>query len=354
MSVVRIKGLQRFRDNRDGKWYCYHRKSGKRLRSEYGSPAFFAELAKIDAETKQAEKEAGKPKTFGELAAKYLGSSWYSRLAPRTKSDYAKEIDGLKHLYEMPLAQITRPFMAELRDLIEKERSWHKANATLAVMSMIFKLGTEHGCMTENPCFRLTKARRPESDEDGEEANRPWTDEERRVVLSAIPPHIRLPVAIGMWTGLREADVLKLPRTACAGGWLRHKTGKSRKRTEVVLPIFPDFQEELTRAPDHDAITLCANSRGRPWTESGFRCSFFKELKRLEAAGKIAPGLTFHGLRHTVGGELAEHGVSAQAIALWLGQKTTAMAEHYSRRANKKKRMEATVTTIRKGGGTST
>lgn len=350
MTAVRVKGLQRFRDKRNGKVYCYHRKTGKRLKATFGTPEFLAEFAAITAKAQQKEEENAKPKTFGQLVAVYLKSSWYTRLAPRTQKDYAKELKELEHLNHMPLSKWDRPFCAQLRDMVEKERSWHKANAMLAVLGVVFKLGTEYGGMTENPCFRLTKARRPESEEEGEEANRPWTDDERCVVLAALPPHIRLPVAIAQFTGLREADVLKLPRTACASGWLRHKTGKSRKRTEVVLPIFEGFAAELDRAPQHDAITLCANSRGKPWTESGFRCSFFKEIKKLEEAGKVEPGLTFHGLRHTVGGVLAEHGLSAQAIALWLGQKTTAMAEHYSRRANKQKRMEASVTTLKAAG----
>jgi integrase len=90
-------------------------------------------------------------------------------------------------------------------------------------------------------------------------------------------------------------------------------------------------------------VTLAANSRGHPWTESGFRASWRTLRLRLEAAGKIAPGLTFHGLRHTVATILREEGFDDRTIADALGQKTDAMARHYSRDANLRKKMMGVV-----------
>jgi hypothetical protein len=34
--------------------------------------------------------------------------------------------------------------------------------------------------------------------------------------------------------------------------------------------VFEPVQDALDRSPKHDAITLCANSRGQPWTYNGF------------------------------------------------------------------------------------
>ena len=79
------------------------------------------------------------------------------------------------------------------------------------------------------------------------------------------------------------------------------------------------------------------------------KTSFFKLLRKLEADGKIAPGLTFHGLRHTRGGELAECGLDDSEIALCLGQKSAASAQHYSRRAKVRRRMKSVVKKIQSG-----
>jgi integrase len=99
----------------------------------------------------------------------------------------------------------------------------------------------------------------------------------------------------------------------------------------------------IDEAPQHEAITFCANSRGKPWTESGFRTSLFKFLKELERDGLVGPGLTFHGLRHSVGTELRELGFDTRTIADMLGQKTEAMAAHYSRDADLSKKMRRVV-----------
>src|SRR3979409_1519267 len=58
----------------------------------------------------------------------------------------------------------------------------------------------------------------------------------------------------------------------------------------------------LEKAPKHDAITLCANSDGRPWTISGYRASWRKARITLEKAGRVGPALTLYGLRHTAAG----------------------------------------------------
>jgi integrase len=97
-----------------------------------------------------------------------------------------------------------------------------------------------------------------------------------------------------------------------------------------------------------------ANSRGLPWTESGFRASFFKKIRELETAQLVQPGLTFHGLRHTVATILAEAGVSAEDIAAVLGQESSEMAEHYSKEADRSRRSKAAIRKLEplKSGGT--
>jgi integrase len=79
-------------------------------------------------------------------------------------------------------------------------------------------------------------------------------------------------------------------------------------------------QAVLEAAPKHDAITLCANSEGKPGTESGFRASWRTYRTRLRNGGAIGPGLTLYGLRHTVAVILRECGFDERTIADALGQ----------------------------------
>jgi integrase len=102
----------------------------------------------------------------------------------------------------------------------------------------------------------------------------------------------------------------------------------------------------LAAAPKHDAVTLCANSDGKPWTVSGFRASWRPIKTKLEADGQIGPGLTLYGLRHTVAVILREIGCDERTIADALGQKTIEMARHYAKGADLKPKMRGVVRSL--------
>jgi integrase len=95
----------------------------------------------------------------------------------------------------------------------------------------------------------------------------------------------------------------------------------------------------LATARRHDAIALCANSNGKPWTESGFRASSRPIRQNLETEGKIGTGLTLYGLRHTVAVILRKLGYDERTIADALGQKIIEMARLYAEGANLRSKM---------------
>ena len=101
-----------------------------------------------------------------------------------------------------------------------------------------------------------------------------------------------------MFTGLGPKDALTLPRNFHKGNEI------ATRRSKTGEPVFWQCPAQLTTilagAPPHDAITLCAKSRGKPWTLSGFNSSWQKFRHKLEREGRIGPGLTLYGLRHTV------------------------------------------------------
>ena len=53
MTVVRIVGLKRYRVK--GRWYAYHRATGARIKSEFGTAEFIAELAALELRLKRAK-----------------------------------------------------------------------------------------------------------------------------------------------------------------------------------------------------------------------------------------------------------------------------------------------------------
>jgi integrase len=82
-------------------------------------------------------------------------------------------------------------------------------------------------------------------------------------------------------------------------GQIWRRTSKTGQ--EISIPIHPDLADLLASAPYHDAVTVAATTNGTPWTESNFNSTFIKAIAKLSRGGRVGPGLTFHGLRHTVG-----------------------------------------------------
>lgn len=167
-------------------------------------------------------------------------------------------------------------------------------------------------------------------------------------MLEHAPPHIKLPIALMMYTGIDPVDALKYPKSGIADGRIQLKRAKTGGR--VSWPIPPQLLQIIDEAPKHDCLTLCATSRGLPWTGSGFRASwrtYKNELAKKDGV-QLGDGLTLKGLRHTVATILAEMGFDSRTIADVLGQKTTAMADEYTKEARLDKKWKECLVTTRR------
>jgi integrase len=331
MTIVRVKGVKRYRAK--GRWYVYHRKTGVRLRSEFGTGEFFAELAALERKLKGA---GARPGTLGLLFAAYRAAPAFLDLAPSTRQGYARMMDLLQPLNDMPLIELIPQFIAQLRDRMAEKHGRRLANYVMAVVSVACEHGKEQGILKDNPVRGVKRLKRPRGTP---QANRPWTEAERRIVLTHAPVQVRVPVALAMFTGLRKGDVLALTKSAIRDGQIWRRTQKTGQ--EVSIPIHPDLAELLAAAPKHNAVTIAATTNGTPWTDSGFNSTFIKAVAKLRQDGLVADGLTFHGLRHTVGTLLVEAGADIDTVRRWLGQKTLAMAVHYSETADTSNRMQS-------------
>jgi integrase len=339
MTIVRVKGFQIFKD-RHGRLRCYHRKTRTPVdldKAPIGSPKFLAECARVAA-LADAKGAKEKPGTLGLLICDYRKSPVFQDLAARTRADYQKIFDYLRHIADTPLVSFDRPLVVRIRDKAATSDGRRFGNYVKAVLSIVFGWGRERGYLADNPASGIKDIRRQKG---APEANRPWSDQERDAVLDAAPGHMRPAIALMMFTGLGPKDALTLPRNLAKGGEIairRSKTGEP-----VFWPMPAPLAAILDQAPSHTAITLCANSRGRPWSLSGFSTSWGKVRIKLERAGHIGPGLTLYGLRHTVAVILRESGCDERTIADALGQKTVEMARHYSKGADLRGKMHGVV-----------
>ena len=131
------------------------------------------------------------------------------------------------------------------------------------------------------------------------------------VFLERAPAHLHLALMIGLWTGQRQGDLLRLPWSSYDGKHIRLRQSKGGRR--IVVPVGEPLKIRLDATPKRSTIIL-TNREGKPWTSDGFRASWGKACK---AAGVV--GVTFHDLRGTAVTRLAMAGCTEAEIATITG-----------------------------------
>ncbi|WP_417814096.1 tyrosine-type recombinase/integrase [Thalassospira alkalitolerans] len=335
MVTIRLKGIKRVKAK--GRWYFYHRATGKRIAAKPNTAAFAAEVAQLDEQAASIDAKTGTIKgTWGWLVENYRKSPEWLALADRTKKDYMRVFDYMERVKNEQLDTFTPPKMARLRDLTFQNRKRHFANYTIAVISLCWNWGKVKFELGPNPTDGVKGIKKPKSEP---EVNRPWTADELKTVLAFAPEHLRTVIALGAFTGLREGDVVRLPWSSYDGSAININQGKTNEPHWV--PVQDVLKAILDVTPRKGTI-ICVNTRGKSWTGSGFRTSFRNQvILPLREAGQIGERLTFHGLRHTVGTALADAGADTRTIMAVLGHKTSAMSEKYSKHADRRKRASA-------------
>ena len=331
MTIIRVKGFKIFTD-RHGKPRCYHRATGHKIdldKAPMGSAAFFAECEKIRAISEALKAKEPKAGTLGGIIAVYFAEDHFKNLSDRTRRDYRKCAAFLDKICDTPAHVIDTPLVAGIHQAAAGKIGWRQANMLRTFLSEVFRHCVPKGLISANFAEAVIVKPRPR---DLAYANRPWTDEERAIVLGLAPAHIRVALALMANTGLDPSDALHLRRDAIANGVIWARRGKTGQ--EVPLPIAPTLQAALDAAPKHSALTILATTKGLPWTYNGFSTVWHRFKAKQVAAGAFPADLTLKGLRHTVATVLREAGVSPRKIADLLGQKTESMATHYSRNAN--------------------
>jgi len=341
---VNIKGFKIFKD-RHGKLRCYHRASGEKIdldKFPVDGLDFLGECGRIAALYKPSSE--AKPGSLGLLVVEYKKSPAWQILEPKSREWYEMAFEYLKPINDTPLFRFNPPLVVKIMDrAIQVGKSWYFANQIKTSLSTIFSWAVERGMMDANPAKQVKKKKRPK---DKPRANRPWTDNERFTALQEAPAHFKANLGIMMYIGLDPCDTIALRKNQSDG----NAVDTNRKKTghPVWKPIPTALKVILAAAPAHNAVTICANSYGEPWTKSGQDSVWFKLKADLLNRGLIGEGLTLKGLRHSHATLLGEQGENDRTIADALGDESESMGRHYSRDASVKKKMEKVVVAFNK------
>jgi integrase len=138
-------------------------------------------------------------------------------------------------------------------------------------------------------------------------------DEADRLIASAGAPHIRVFIALALYTAARAGAVVQLTwdRVDLASGTINLGEGRGKKRRATV-PIVDDLRAVLAPAAEAATSPFVIEYGGRPVAsiKTGFRAA----VRRAALTG-----VTPHVLRHTAATWLVQRNVPIGMIAAWLG-----------------------------------
>lgn len=342
--LMRVRGVNKV--TAKGRVYYYHRKSGKRLREAPGTSKFLEEIEFLNGLA--AKPKDDKPGTLGALIASYRSSPEYQMKAPATKTGYESVFDWLSPIQSVPLIDITPAVVLEMRDKAYREHKRRFANYVVQVVRLLFNWGGEaRGIVSSNPAVNVSLIRRPKT---AGIANRAWTEAELTAMLDAAKGGMKAAIALGAYAGTRLSDAIRLPWSIYADGWIRFEQQKTG--TPVAFPAHRELRNILDATKRESTVIVVTNrlrKEGKPattYTVDGFKTAFQKLRNELQKAGVIGKGITFHGLRSTIGKMLDEAGADEKTIAVMLGHTSTQATAIYTKEGDRVRRGVAAVATL--------
>jgi hypothetical protein len=336
--AIKLKGLNITRGR--GKWYVYHRASGKPLvrgfvgtkddlKRHLGTPEAMAAYNRVrnlaPDRTYGSDTLGGLVKWFTTEYPKWL------KLAEATRSDYKKAFDYLRDEFDISLSDITQPDLYNLRDKCATQKWPRFADKMIAALSSMFSQAVKRGKMTHNPAAGMEKGHRADPN-----ANREWSAAEWADARRLAPPEVLTPMMLARYAGFRGQTIAKLAWKTFQddpdfGKCFRHTAKKNDERAYV--PVVAELRAYLDGLTVRHLELIAVRDDGSPWeSEKDLQTRVSHFLRSIQGTSALEPGATLHGLRVTYAAELKrKHGATDDGVAAALGDRSERMGKHYTR-----------------------
>lgn len=190
MPRPRAEGPKRIRKRlRDGSvwFYYYDRATHKQLGKE-----------RADA----INEQNARPGTIAGLIADYRASARFKSRKPGTREIYGRTLEYLRDtLGDMQISAITPGLVQAMKEELQDTPS--KANQSLAILSILFKMAIGRGLLQTNPAANPGRLETPKRTE-------LWSRDQEDRVLEAMRPSLKLAFMLLLYTLQRPSDVLSM------------------------------------------------------------------------------------------------------------------------------------------------
>ena len=293
--------LVRKRRKAGDRWYVYAYRGGPCIHSQDGAkPAITPDLLEKAYEER---RHKGAPDAFDNVINLYRESPDFARLSDSTRREYRLRLDQISHRFgQVPIRFFNgdkiRGEVIQWRD--EMSDTPRAADRSVGMLATLLKWARDRTSIRENPAAdiaHLHKANR---------ADLIWEDRHWQAV-EKVPPQVHRVLKLASLTGLRQSDLLNLTWDQVTPDYIATVTQKTGG--EAVIPMHDELARYLM-GPGKGAVLR--NSKGEPWTSSGFQSSW----------GKSKPegfDRRFHDLRGTFATRLMIAGFTDTDIALTMG-----------------------------------
>jgi integrase len=276
-------------------------------------------------ECSQQKEAAPRAGSFSALKLAYISSPEWKNLGERTKDNWRRDLERIERAWgELSVKGLEPKHVLALRDQFAPTPA--AANNLIKCLSALMSWSIPRGWRTSNPCAHIKKLKIGDG-------YAPWDWEDIEHFKAHAPLHLWQAAALALYTGQRLGDVLEMRWSEIRENMIAVKQNKTGK--PLWIPMHRDL-EPIVAALPRSSLTLLTNTRGLPWTASGFKSSWGKALNEPKMVSLTEKELVFHGLRKSAVVFLLEAGCTDAEVAAITGQ-SRQMVEHYAREVNQKK-----------------
>jgi integrase len=289
--------------------YYYAWRGGPLLKSDDGKPLSPADPQFFVAYTRahEARKKPAAGILFSLIAA-FRASTEFTGLSPKTQKDYRRYLGMIENEFgTMPLSVVQdRRARGEFKAWRDKFAATpRKADYAWTILARVLAVAKDRGLIAVNVCERGGRLY------DADRAEIVWEATHIEAFCKSASAELQFALLLALWTGQRQADLLRLTWSQYDGTHIRLRQGKTKKR--VVIPVGTPLKSALdARKPTKADGAILLNTFGKQWTGDGFRASWGKACDKAKLSDA---GLHFHDLRGTAVTRLALSGCTIPQIA---------------------------------------
>jgi integrase len=321
MTKLRLKFVQAWVDD-DGRAHHYFRRAGfprVRLPGLVGSADFMsAYAAALGSEPEPIGASRSKAGSVSAAIASYYTSESFKALAPSSQVVRKAVLERFRREHgDKQIAAMPKKFIRALLDAMTPSAARNVFKAIRALVRHCIDDGV--GMLKDDPTLGV-KLRPLKSD-----GFHSWSEEEIAQFERHHPigSRERLAFALGLYSGQRRSDVIRMGRQHTKDGVLHVKQQKTG--AALAIPLHAELQAVLDTVPGNQ-LTFLVTRFGKPFEPASLTQFFAKACKD---AG-LSPACTFHGLRKAACRRLAEVGCNVLEIASISGHKTLSEVKRYT------------------------